>query len=334
MTAARKHHYLSQCYLKGFAAPGPKEQVHAIDLSRGKTFATGTGNIAAIRDFNRIEIPGVPADQLENDYAKFEDAVAPVLRSVADCIALPGGDGFELIVQLMALLGLRNPKFRAVQTNAIKQMVDLVAGVLFEREESYAAHVLHMREIGRIGERETWPGFTALKEAWESGAVVAEPNQTWLIQMEVSLFPMLIDLLGRRRWITAIAAVDTPGFITCDHPVALTFSDPAMRGGFYSPGFALPETEVVFPVTQRLALIGAFEADTAEIVADRELQAIVNGAMLANASAQVYAATLDFEYRLKTDVPLRSGHDLLGDTEFLGARTPGKAASSKNNEPE
>ena len=55
---ARRHHYLPRCYLKGFAKPqkrGKSCYVHVFDRD-GKTFTTNIVNIAAERDFNRVEV--------------------------------------------------------------------------------------------------------------------------------------------------------------------------------------------------------------------------------------------------------------------------------------
>jgi hypothetical protein len=76
---ARRHHYLTQCYLKGFATERRKPRLFVIDISARKTFRTGPENIGAIRDFNRVDLPGIAPDQLEKEYAKFESDVGPAL---------------------------------------------------------------------------------------------------------------------------------------------------------------------------------------------------------------------------------------------------------------
>lgn len=326
---ARKHHFLSQCYLKGFADVASGGKLSVVDLDRETTFATVPANVAAIRDFNRIDIPGVPIDQLERDYARFEDALAPVLRGLSESPTLPRGEGFDLVCQLMAMVAVRNPRFRAVQAAAMQQIIDLTAGAMFQNEAAYAAHLDHLRSEGVLKEGESRPDFATMKKIWDSGAITAEPNPTFMIGMEVSMYPMLIELMGARRWIRAVAPEDTPGFITCDHPVSLFWSDPAMRGGFYGPGFGMHGTEVMFAVSRRLALIGAFEVEDQEIVAGPELQGIVNGCMIASATSQVYAAGNDFEYQLTADTPRRRGSDLLGETKFLAHRKARKANSTR-----
>ncbi len=56
MTEPRKHHFISQCYLKGFTRSGRKDgQLFAINISDGSSFCTKPASVGAKRDFNRIE---------------------------------------------------------------------------------------------------------------------------------------------------------------------------------------------------------------------------------------------------------------------------------------
>jgi len=50
-----------------------------------------------------------------------------------------------------------------------------------------------------------------------------------------------------------------------------------MRGGFYGPGFGLTGTEVIFPVSTRLAVVGAFELKEAVIDVGEDAVAGING---------------------------------------------------------
>jgi hypothetical protein len=72
-------------------------------------------------------------------------------------------------------------------------------------------------------------------------------------------FDKILPILLHRNWLIVRAPKDSGGFITSDHPVVLTWFEPEMRGGFYSPGFGMTGTSVLFPVCTRLAVIGAFE---------------------------------------------------------------------------
>lgn len=52
---SRRHHYISQFYLKGFAKLGSKNPpITVINLKEKKYFKTTAKNIASIRDFNLL----------------------------------------------------------------------------------------------------------------------------------------------------------------------------------------------------------------------------------------------------------------------------------------
>src|ERR1700730_16170398 len=75
MAIARKHHYVPQMYLTGFA--NDNDQCFVVDASTRKSFTSTTANIAAERDYNKIEAQGVPADALEKELGKLEGGLEP-----------------------------------------------------------------------------------------------------------------------------------------------------------------------------------------------------------------------------------------------------------------
>ena len=64
---ARNHHFVPQFYLKGFARPRSKDgRLTVFDLKTRKSFATRPRNVAARRDYNRIEIEGQDPNAIES----------------------------------------------------------------------------------------------------------------------------------------------------------------------------------------------------------------------------------------------------------------------------
>jgi Protein of unknown function (DUF4238) len=82
MRLARKHHYVPQMYLSGFA--NANGQCFVFDAERRRTFTTSPANIAAERDYNAIEADGIPPDALEKELAKLEGALAPAIKRVRE----------------------------------------------------------------------------------------------------------------------------------------------------------------------------------------------------------------------------------------------------------
>ena len=117
MTEARKHHYVPQMYLSGFA--NAKGQLWANDASIPKTFAVGPANIAAERDWNEIAIDGVPKDALEKELGKFEGIIAPAVKRVRQTASFgKDGEDREDIINLVTLLAVRIREFAKVYSGS------------------------------------------------------------------------------------------------------------------------------------------------------------------------------------------------------------------------
>ncbi len=68
MSVSRHHHYLSQCYLKGFTqGSSKKSKLTVIDLKEKKRFEIIPRNVGGMRDFNRVEIEGVDPEVVEKN---------------------------------------------------------------------------------------------------------------------------------------------------------------------------------------------------------------------------------------------------------------------------
>ena len=68
---SRRHHYLSQFYLRGFSKTGDaKSQIHVYDLPNKKVFKTNSRKIGTIRDFNTINHEKIDPEQLEKNFSE------------------------------------------------------------------------------------------------------------------------------------------------------------------------------------------------------------------------------------------------------------------------
>jgi hypothetical protein len=100
--------------------------------------------------------------------------------------------------------------------------------------------------------------------------------------------------------------------------MCLMGSDPAERGGFYPPGLGLLRTQLLFPVSNELVIIGAFEIDNAEIDADDLLIAQINGSIILHSTRQIYARDSDFLYKMQHNAYARCF--AFGRSVFLTAK--------------
>src|ERR1700722_7976116 len=243
-TEVRKHHYVPQMYLSGFA--NAKGQLWASDASIPKAFPAGPGNIAAERDWNKIEIDGVPRDALENELGKFEGVIAPAIKRVRETSWF-GKDGQdrEDIINLATLLAVRNPRMREgiqqIETNMLRAM--LVAP--FEDPKRWDAVIEQLKANKQVPEGAP-VDFAGHKRYVEENKDKLHAHKNLTLEMELDALPKMYPLFDARRWRILEAKDGTGGFVTTDHPVCLHKPGVAVNyGQLYAPGFGLADRDIV-----------------------------------------------------------------------------------------
>src|SRR5258706_10515224 len=252
---ARNQHFIPQGYLAGFTNTGTRKgKLYVFDLKIASTFSTIPRNIAARRDFNRIEIDGVNPDVLEKHLGEFEGKATLAIRKVARENKLFDGDvTYSYIINLICLLVIRNPKTRRSLTNGKQQLVQTIADTLASGKGIWEHHQRKAREAGYYSGPDI--SFDQIKEVVDDRKYTIEVPRNSLIRIELSIFDNVLKFLGRRFWSLLSAAPGAPDFITCDHPVTLAFKDAKTKGPI---GIGLRQTELVVPITARHALLGVY----------------------------------------------------------------------------
>lgn len=294
---ARHHHYLSQCYLKGFTrGGGKKSKLSVIDLREKKHFETIPRNVGGIRDFNRIDIDGVDQNRIEKSLAQFEGEAATALRR------LEAGDKFEgetkeLILNLIALLAIRSPEMREHWRGFYAQIAERTMDLTLATKERWDSQLKQMKEKGEdVNENVT---YEDLKKFHESKAYDIEVARERHIRMEFKMIETILPLLDARKWTLVRSTEETGPFITTDNPVNLTWKEPDKIPPFYrkSPGYGMKDTQVYFPVSKNIALVGEFDGHEGEIVGTKELIEALNSKMLIFVYKQIYAPKMAFTFR-------------------------------------
>ena len=72
----------------------------------------------------------------------------------------------------------------------------------------------------------------------------------------MTMMSAILQYLHRRTWTVLISERPGESFVVSDHPVVLEWSDP--RGKKFPPGHAHVDTELTFPLSSHLALIGCY----------------------------------------------------------------------------
>jgi hypothetical protein len=193
--------------------------------------------------------------------------------------------------------------------------------------ERWDAHIRRAKKEGFLpGDAAT--DYEKMREFVKRGEYRIETMPSTHLQMELQNFDKILPLIFNRKWMLFKAPAHRTGFLTSDHPVCLMWADPTKRGGFWPPGLGLPRTQLLFPISNELAAIGAFEIDETEMDVDELLISQINGEIILHATRQVYARDSDFLYKMQHNSRIMRGTELL--TDQLTARTQAAASSSSS----
>jgi len=310
--SARIHHWVPQCYLKGFAKSDSKNaQLFVVDGFRGTAFVASPRNVASARDFNRIDADGVAPDHVESGYAKFESLVAPALRRVREAERFVSDEDKNLILNLIALLAVRTPRMRENIRDFHERVAKMMMSQVLASKERYAATFKDAADAGYLDGSEEF-SFEKMKDFVDRGEYSIELGTTRHVDHELKLSDTVLQLLGKRTWSFFKADPRTSGFITSDHPVALQWSDNRPRGTFSSPGFGLHGTEVLFPISSDLLIAGEFGGSSERFEVSEKHVAAINYSLIWHADRQVYARDNKFSY-MGQGGELKRGSDLIND---------------------
>ena len=305
----RKHHYVPAFYLAGFTEEGSQDgRLRAIAKSDGRIFGGTPRTLAHQRDLYRVEHQDLEPNAIEYAFSQVEGQVAPVLgRLIESSISVDPND-VALVLNLVAMLSIRVPAVRKLFASVIEDVGKQFANDLLQDPDKYERFLESQRELGM--DTSDYPTLKKMREGWESGGLSLEANQTWLTSQGLKVSPEIYDLLAKRSWMIATCdPTETGPLITSDRPVSISWT----RGdvpAFYSPGFAMPDTEVTFPLGRRHALIGRWEDQPSQRDIGREGVAMLNGLTCLAADQHVYSVSEDF-FALDRDQTVITGQSFI-----------------------
>lgn len=318
--AARRHHYVPQCYLRAFSVPRKKtHQLVAFDREVRKVFPTGTENIALERDFNRLDIEGVSSDAIEVGLSKFESDLALALQRTISGGGFQNDDDRAYVLNFVGLMALRNPRWRERRRQIREQIANTAMDLVLASKERFDSQMKRAKRDSFLAE-DSDVTYEEMREAHDNGGYRIEVSREWLIETEFDGFEAILPFLFKRSWMIFRAPRDTGGFITSDHPAALVWSTAERARSGMSPGFGMRETEVAIPLSPRLALVGAFEIEEEVREVDEDAVAYFNGLMVSTCFRQVYARDHNFRYRVHPEGQSRKASKLIDDPQFIRAK--------------
>ena len=310
MKQPRHHHYLSQCYLKGFTNDGTAEgQLFVIKVEDGGTFRTTPRNVAGIRDFNAVE--GQPTGQLENELSKLEGMVAPALDRIIHAQSIADAGDWVAFLNLVALFAVHNPRDRNTAGEYVSELLDMVLQVALASPERWATQIKNMRESGAIEDDFEFPSYNEMKTARKNNEVKLKLTRGFHNWLELGSHKKVLDTMHLRKWSLFITKENTGTFITVDHPVCLVNSDLSPPTVMLPVGHGVDGTCLIIPISKYLLAIGVFNGNSKIVHARKVLVGRLNSVVASFAQNQVYAANPGFPFWL--------GRDTMADSEVLAA---------------
>jgi hypothetical protein len=287
---ARHHHYIPQGYLRGFAQKrsGRQWYVHVTDLAQKRSYPTNTRNVCGERDFMRIDVAGHAPDRVEKDLSAFETKSVEAIRRVAASGKFEGEDA-TLTLNLMALLAVRSPEMRENMRDLHEKIANRVMDLSLATRERWKQQMEQLRDAGKaVNEDLTYEDMKAFHDGGQYKVTV---KREFHMGAEFQMMPTVLEELGKRLWTVYTTDGKRGEFVTTDRPVTLTYVDPSKVPAWmrHSPGFALSDTEVHFPLTRHAVLVGRWDRGGHVEEAHDSFIGAVNAHMARNSFGQVFS---------------------------------------------
>jgi hypothetical protein len=281
MAGARNHHWVPKFYLRGFTKSGSKDaKLWAFDKSSGRSFLTLHRNVGGERDFNRVDVEGHPPDALENALSPFENEAYRAIQRVVSDGSLRDPDARNYLMNLIALLAVRNPRMRKVSDDIYRHTAQAIAALSVENKDRYERTV---RQAIKDGVIESAVPFAQMRDFVERQQYSIEVANEAKIRMETKAHEALLPSLARRGWALVMPRGSEDEFATSDHPVILL-----------GRGFGVSGSVVLFPLDRRHAMIGRLDGPDGRGTAGSYKVAKFNAQVVANAQRQVYSSAQHF----------------------------------------
>src|SRR3954464_9368640 len=160
----------------------------------------------------------------------------------------------------MCLLSLRNPRQREIVRSFQERLSKQIMQLTLATPRRWESQMRKARAAGYVTRDDVT--YEQMKKFVDEDQYTLHTQTNYHLKLEVSSFEKLLPCFLARRWTVLHAPPTSRGFVTSDHPVCLLWSRPTPYG---SPGHGLKGTEVVFPLSPKLALIGVFEGGEGEV---------------------------------------------------------------------
>lgn len=292
MSNPRAHHYCPESYLGGFTDNETRDgTLWTFDRFKQQVRKSKPKNEAHQRDFYRLDLDdGSDPFVLEKAFSSIESGAKTAIKHITTYLTLPEKEPLEFLIGFIGLLTVRTPAFRKKIGGFNEQVAKMVMDLTCADEKRFEVTKRHLSESGRDVPDDV--SFEEMREYIESDEYTVETHQNEHLTTMLTLASTVTDLLLRRSWVIVVA--EGGDFVCSDNPVGLAWSK-TLEGPWHSPGFGLIGTEVSFPVSKDIALIGTFEPLPLDIGGLNEFGvANFNNKAIARSERFIYASKDNF----------------------------------------
>lgn len=294
MNKPKRHHYLSQFYLAGFTSNGKKDgDLYCFDLKKKKVRKSKVKEEGHQRNFNKIESDVFDESSLERGLSIFETDAARVFQNIIKAKTLPSTpEDWGFFFYYIALLGVRNPAIRESLDETKSHLMKVSLELLLSDSnvwENYKSkfddsEIPDIKKMSLFEAREK-----LLKYELRS---LTPPGE--FSRIEFPTVDKVTESLSRRKWTLLDASSCPYDFITSDRPVKLFWSNGLNDLG-WGPGFGMQNSDLFFPLSKKIYLIGRFENPFPDMTANEKLVSSINTMQIYYTNRFLYGSN-DFFY--------------------------------------
>jgi hypothetical protein len=251
-----RQHYVPRSYLARFTNDGSDEGCLQVrDIATSGHRESTPARVAMERNLYTLE--GSPDPMaLEDGLAAIESRASQQIATIEATLRLPHTDaGMSELVAWIAVQSQRVPQTIKAWNEYYGDIAHMLMEVMSENKARYNLAMAGVEQaIGAA--RDGRPEYHDFRAALANTSFQVDRNT--LMRNMVERADILAELLKRRSWTLLIAPRATPDFITGDTPVSLVPTERISRAVRNWPlGFGMPGTIVFYPLTPRLAMLGA-----------------------------------------------------------------------------
>lgn len=266
-----KHHYIPQFYLANFINPSDNNaQLWVTDLKQCKQWKAAPSAIAYQNKLYSLEEnkegQNTENDIIEKTFSQLESMADPIIKEILKTERLPTGEGFNILINFIALMASRTPVMINQRAKPLIEMNKIVMDLYLSSKDRWESLTTRMAEEEKLSPKSlSITTYEKMNEFIRSRNYKMDINQNYKIKQMLDSVDILIPLLAQRKWSLLFSKDITTtlpqlgGFICSDNPVALVSLDPLPP--IYSPGFGMLRTEVSMPLSKDVAIVGRFEGN-------------------------------------------------------------------------